>query len=96
MRTREISHDQWQPFFNEFTELHRDEHVDVERIVEGASEVESRLCDLPLVGIVSSDPKPGKEEWIEVIARDTSGAPSNQLLSTSTLFVLCLIVRSEP
>ena len=76
MQTRDISCDQWQSFFNDFTQLHHDERIHVETIGRGDQGVRSRLCDLPLLGIVSAQPSPGQEEWIEVIARDASGAPS--------------------
>jgi hypothetical protein len=76
VRTREISLDQWQSFFNDFTQLHQDEHVNVETIRQGQSGARSRLCDLPLLGIVAANPKPGQDQWIEVLARDPSGAPA--------------------
>ena len=81
MRTRDISCDQWQSFFNDFTQLHHDEHVNVETIGWGDHGVHSRLCDLPLLGIVSALPKSGQEEWIEVIARGASGAPTTHAIA---------------
>lgn len=68
MRTREIPHDRWPHFLGDFTELHQGEHVSVETIHQG---VESRLCDLPLVGIVGADPKAPGGGWIDVIAGDS-------------------------
>jgi hypothetical protein len=68
MRMREILHEQWQPFFNDFTQLHQGEHVNVETMEGGDFGVNSRCCDLPLVGVVSARPKTGGDEWIEVIA----------------------------
>ena len=81
MQTREISHDQWQSFFNDFTQLHQDEHVNVETIGQGAFGVQSKLCDLALLGIVSAHPKSGQDEWIEVVARDASGAPATHAIA---------------
>jgi hypothetical protein len=81
MQTREISHEQWQPFFNDFTQLHQDERVNVETIGEGGFGVRSRLCGLPLLGIVSAHTKAGQDEWIEVIARDASGAPATHAIA---------------
>jgi hypothetical protein len=80
VRTREISFDQWQSFFNDFTQLHQDEHVNVETMRQGESGVRSRLCDLPLLGILSAHPKSGQEQWIEVLARDPSGAPATHAI----------------
>lgn len=80
MLTRDISCDRWQSFFNDFTRLHQDEHVNVETLGQDRHGVQSRLCDLPLVGIVSARPKPGQEEWIEVIARGASGAPETHAI----------------
>ncbi|HZN69807.1 MAG TPA: DUF5335 family protein [Tepidisphaeraceae bacterium] len=73
MRTRDISFDQWQTFFDDFSQLHRDEHVNVETLGRGGHGVQSRLRDVPLLGIVPV-PNPAQEEWIEVVARDASGA----------------------
>jgi hypothetical protein len=74
MRTREISCEQWQPFFNDFTQLYQGKHVNVETMGEGDFGVKSRLCDLPLVAVVSAHPKAGADEWIEVIARTSPDA----------------------
>ena len=71
MRTREIVYEQWQLFFNDFTQLHQGKHVNVETMGDGDFGVKSRWCDLPLVGIVCAHPQPGEDEWIEVIARDS-------------------------
>ena len=76
MWTRDIACDQWQSFFNDFTHLHRDEHVNVETIRRDDHGVEPRLCDLPLLGIVSARPQFGQAGWIEVFALDPSGAPA--------------------
>ena len=73
MRTRQIFYVQWQPFFNDFTQLHQGKHVNVETMGDGDFGVKSRWCDLPLVGIVCAHPRSGSadDEWIEVIARDS-------------------------
>jgi hypothetical protein len=71
MRTREIIYEQWQPFFNDFTQLHQGEHVNVETMGDGDFGVKSRWCDLPLVGIVCAHPQSGDDEWIEIIARES-------------------------
>jgi hypothetical protein len=92
MRTREISYDQWQSFFNDFTQLHQDEHVNVETIGQGDFGVQSRLCDLPLLGIVCAHPKSGQEEWIEVVARDASGAPATHAIAKPSR--VCLAEKS--
>jgi hypothetical protein len=68
MRTREIPHDRWPHFLVDFTELHQGEHVSVETVHEG---VKSHLCDLPLVGIVSADPKAPGGGWIDIIAGES-------------------------
>jgi hypothetical protein len=81
VRTREISFDEWQSFFSDFTHLHRDEHVNVETIRRGDLGVRQRLCDLPLLGIVSARPNAGQEPWIEVVARDSAGAPATHAIA---------------
>jgi hypothetical protein len=81
VRTREISLDQWRSFFDDFTHLHHDEHVNVETIGRGDAGVRQRLSDLPLLGIVSAPPTPGREQWIEVVARDPSGVPATHAIS---------------
>ena len=56
MRTREIPPDEWHTFFRDFTRLHQDEHVNVETIRRSDHDVQPRLRDLPLLGIVSARP----------------------------------------
>ena len=78
MRTRQIFYEQWQPFFNDFTQLHQGKHVNVETmgdVGDGDFGVKSRWCDLPLAGIVCGHPQSGEDEWIEVIARDSRDSP---------------------
>jgi hypothetical protein len=81
MRTREILYDQWQPFFNDFTQLYQGEHVNVETIGERRIGVESRVHDLPLIGIVSAHPKTGGEEWIEIVAGGSPGTPATHSIA---------------
>jgi hypothetical protein len=71
MRTREIAPERWPHFLGDFTHLHQGKHVNVETMGEGVFGVQSRLCDLPLVGIVGADPKDRGGEWIEIIAGDS-------------------------
>jgi hypothetical protein len=69
METREISYEQWQPFFNDFTHLHQGKRVNMETM-GGDCGVRSQWCGVPLVGIVSVHPEAGDDdECIEVIAR---------------------------
>jgi hypothetical protein len=72
MRTKEIDFDHWPPFFNDITNLHHGERVNVETIGEGDIGVTSHVRALPLVGIVAADPKDGSGEWIEIIAGDSA------------------------
>jgi hypothetical protein len=80
MQSRDISHDQWQPYFSDFTQLHQDEHVNVETIGHGPG-VQSRLCDLPLLGILAAHRASGQEEWIEVVVRHPSGVPATHAIA---------------
>jgi len=72
MRTKEILVEQWPPFFDDFTQLHQGEHVNVETLGNGEWGVTSQVRDLPLVGIVAGDSKAGIGEWIEIIAGDSA------------------------
>jgi hypothetical protein len=72
MRTKEILADQWSPFFNDFTQLHQGERVNVETLGNGEWGVTSQVHNLPLVGIVAGDFKAGIGEWIEIIAGDSA------------------------
>ena len=84
MQTRQIPYEQWQTFFSNFNYLHQGEHVNVETIgaqESGSKGAKGALCDLPLVGIVSAQPKAGHEQWIDVIARDGSGAHSTHCIA---------------
>ena len=88
MRTREIVYEQWQPFFNDFTQLHQGEHVNVETLSQGAFGVKSELCDLPLVGIVGADPKAPSGEWIEIIAGDSPATSSTHTIPQPSRVVI--------
>ncbi|MDB5357870.1 MAG: hypothetical protein JWN24_4323 [Phycisphaerales bacterium] len=77
MRTREITHQRWQHFFDDFTQLHEGEHVNVETISQASFGVKSLVCDLPLVGIIGADPKSGSGEWIELITGDSPDAQAS-------------------
>ena len=88
METREIHYDQWEPFFNDFTHLYQGRHVNVETFsaAEGEAEahVRSRLCDLPLVGILCAHPAVNEAESIEIIAsdqRDPRAAPGHVIVN---------------
>src|ERR1700691_2083254 len=72
MRTKEILAAEWPPFFDDFTQLHQGERVNVETVGKGELGVTSHVRDLPLVGIVAADPKAGAGEWIEIIAGDSA------------------------
>jgi TusA-related sulfurtransferase len=76
MRTSEIEHEQRPHVLGEFSQLHHGEPVNVETLAAGVSAAEaaavrSRLCGLPLVGIVGAVPKALPGEWIEIIAGDS-------------------------
>ena len=68
MRTREIDHQRWQPFFSDFTQLHHGEHVNIETLGQGFG-VRSAMNDRPLVGVVIAD-SPSQAPSIEVIVGD--------------------------
>ncbi len=72
MRTKEISFEQWPPFFDDMTQLHHGERINVETLGTGKLGVTSHVRALPLVGIVAADPKGGTGEWIEIIAGDSA------------------------
>ncbi|HTL27939.1 MAG TPA: DUF5335 family protein [Tepidisphaeraceae bacterium] len=67
MKTREIEHDRWQPFFSDFTQLHQGKRVHVETLGGGFG-ARSELHDQPLVGIVVVNTETPDEESIEVVA----------------------------
>jgi len=80
MRIRDISHDRWHPFFDDFTRLHHGEHVNVETMQDSGLGLTSNLHDLPLVGIVGADPQSGGDEWIEVIAGESPDAQATHCI----------------
>jgi hypothetical protein len=67
MKTREIEHDRWQPFFSDFTQLHQGKHVHVETLGSGLG-VHSEMHDQPLIGVVVVNTETPDEETIEVVA----------------------------
>ena len=71
MRTREIAHERWTYFLDDFTQLHQGERVHVETMGEGGFGVKSQLCDLPLLGVVGAPPEASSGEWIEIIVGDS-------------------------
>lgn len=79
MRIREISCDGWRPFFDDFTRLHRGEHVSLEIMRARGLGFLSPVHDLPLAGIVEADPKGGAGEWIEVITGESSGTEAHRI-----------------
>jgi hypothetical protein len=84
MRTKEIDFDHWPPFFNDITNLHHGERVNVETIGEGDIGVTSHVRALPLVGIVAADPKDGSGEWIEIIAGDSANTHATHSIPNPT------------
>jgi Family of unknown function (DUF5335) len=69
MRTRDISYDQWELFFNDFSALYRGQQVNVETIAENGAGAEPNLSGMPLVSVVATYCKSASDERIEVIAR---------------------------
>jgi hypothetical protein len=72
MRTKEISVEQWPLFFNDMTQLHQGERIDVETFGDGEDGPTSHVRALPLAGIITADAKGGAAEWIEIIAGDSA------------------------
>ena len=68
MQIREIEHDRWRSFFNDFSQLHHGKRVSVESKQVGSLAAKPSLFDQPLIGIVSVCDVPGIAERIEVIA----------------------------
>jgi hypothetical protein len=75
MRTQEIQHDQWQPFFDHFSDQHRGEIVSVE-ILDPHSGRQPVASSLPLLGI-TADRKDALSEMIEVITGEAPAANLN-------------------
>jgi hypothetical protein len=69
MNTREISHEQWAPFLDQFSKAHRGEQVQV-RVMSKEMGDQTEMEQLPLVGI-TDDFKASEGERIEVIAGDS-------------------------
>ncbi|HTL31123.1 MAG TPA: DUF5335 family protein [Tepidisphaeraceae bacterium] len=72
MQTREIPIEQWEPFFNSFSECHQGEKVTVKIVGKDIGD-QTEMCDMPLMGI-SADRKAGGGERIEVSAGETTSA----------------------
>lgn len=81
MRVREISHDRWHPFFDDFTHLHHGEHVNVETMERGGPGVIANMSDLPFVEILGADSRAGIGEWIEVIAGESPKAQATHCIT---------------
>jgi len=81
MRVREISHDRWHPFFDDFTQLHHGEHVNVETMEDGVLGVIPNMRDLPFVEICGADPRAAAGEWIEVIAGESPEAQATHCIA---------------
>jgi len=88
MRTREIPYERWSYFFDDFTRLHQGEHVNVETMDDEASNLEARLHDLPLVGIVGAAVRAGSGHWIEVIAGDSPDAETKHCVARPSRVVV--------
>src|SRR5688500_6630488 len=52
MHTRDIPAQQWKPFLDAFTQLHRGEPLDVE-MIGGGRGPQSKLCARPFLGVVA-------------------------------------------
>src|SRR5207253_1360022 len=72
MMTREIPHDQWMPFLNDFSKRHQGECVTIE-VLEGQDGIHALASNVPLVG-VTDDPKNSEGEMIEIMAGDSPDA----------------------
>jgi hypothetical protein len=65
MQNRDIPTNQWKPFFDDFSRLHRGERVDVETL-DPAVGPRSKICDCPLLGVVAM-PDCGQGLCLEVV-----------------------------
>jgi hypothetical protein len=68
MRVRDVAHDRWQRFFDDFTHLHAGEHVNVELIEAGVVGARRRVHDRPLTAVAVAGHEAGMDEFIEIIA----------------------------
>jgi hypothetical protein len=75
MNTREIAHDQWAPFLDQFSQAHRGERVEV-RVIGADVGDQSEATALPLVGI-TDDFKAADGERIEVMAGEAPGSDAH-------------------
>ena len=86
MHTRDIPSNQWRPFLDSFTRLHRGEPVDVEMMGGGGAGPASKLCEQPLVGVVAGV-RSGHGACIEVIAGSEPQPQSHTIPEPSHLSV---------
>jgi Family of unknown function (DUF5335) len=77
MNTREISHEQWVPFLDQFSQAHRGERIEV-RVMGAEMGDQTQAADLPLIGI-TDDPKSSQGECIEVMAGAASAHISHAI-----------------
>ena len=75
MTTIEISRDDWQPFFDQFSREHQGESVNVE-VLDDAVGRQAVAQQLPLLG-VTADPKNSEGCMIEILAGDHQGQTVN-------------------
>jgi Family of unknown function (DUF5335) len=88
MRTQEIQHEQWQPFFDNFSDEHRGEIISVE-VLDPQSGRQPVASNLPLLGI-TADRKDSLGEMIEVIAGDAPAANVNHdILKPTRVYLAC-------
>jgi hypothetical protein len=68
MQTREIQHNRWSSFFDDFSQLNRGKRVNVETMVDRRQPPKPAVRDQPLLAIVTTADAPGITEQVEVIA----------------------------
>ncbi|HEY7090672.1 MAG TPA: DUF5335 family protein [Tepidisphaeraceae bacterium] len=70
MLTYEIPIEQWRPFLDNFSTVHRGDHVDVES-VGGGAQPRSSVCDQPLLTVAALvEDGPDVSSRIQVVAGD--------------------------
>lgn len=75
MTTVEISRNDWQPFFDDFSRQHHGETVNVE-VLDDRDGRQAVAAQLPLLG-VTADPKNSEGCMIEIMAGDQAGRTIN-------------------
>ena len=75
MQTRDIPHDQWHTFLDDFSRRHAGECVSIEAL-EGQNGRHALASNVRLVGI-TDDPKNSEGEMIEVMAGDSPDSQTN-------------------